>query len=497
MQVVNLSGPGLGGDAGTGPGAGRRAQRQPQQRQPGHRTRRPAADDQHVPVAAGGRRGVPAVRRRRLRHDGDRSRVHARDHQPHDRRPGQRYHVGFQGGSMGEAWGDLTAAEYLFENNFRAPGDTPFVTGAYVTGNTTTGIRDYDASKSPLNYSDVGFDLVGPEVHADGEIWVATNLRVRAGASSSGTARAPRRCSSGAPTARSDRLLPGQPALDPAHVRLVPAAGVQLGQHGRHARQHARRRPGPLRRGQPGPDLERVRRVRPGPGRGDRGAHDTDPTPSFASPYANNATVHARPIGDAADAVVRLYVGRLRGAGGAGRGHRPGDGDPGHVPDRAGTRRSTSWPTGRASAAGASPRSSSPAAARTCGSTCPATWPRRRPAPRSPVTGSTSTRSATTPRRPTGRRSTAWRASRSPSTSPATSPQMVNTINVSAMLRPAITGDADPVPQNRFTALRSFAILACNAARRRLLDGRRLPADLPQPERRVPGAVRSGRWRRS
>ncbi len=34
---------------------------------------------------------------------------------------------GFQGGSMGESWGDLTAAEYLFENGFRAPGDTPFV----------------------------------------------------------------------------------------------------------------------------------------------------------------------------------------------------------------------------------------------------------------------------------------------------------------------------------------------------------------------------------
>src|SRR5262249_39104299 len=39
--------------------------------------------------------------------------------------------------------------------------------------------RDYDAENSPLNYSDIGFDLVGPEVHADGEIWVATNLRIR------------------------------------------------------------------------------------------------------------------------------------------------------------------------------------------------------------------------------------------------------------------------------------------------------------------------------
>ena len=32
---------------------------------------------------------------------------------------------------------------------------------------------------NPLNYSDVGFDLTGPEVHADGEIWNATNFAIR------------------------------------------------------------------------------------------------------------------------------------------------------------------------------------------------------------------------------------------------------------------------------------------------------------------------------
>ena len=76
-----------------GPRPAGRADRQPQQRQPGHPAGRPAADHQHVPVAAGRRRGVPAVRRRRLRHDGDRPRVHPRDHQPDDRRPGQRHRL--------------------------------------------------------------------------------------------------------------------------------------------------------------------------------------------------------------------------------------------------------------------------------------------------------------------------------------------------------------------------------------------------------------------
>jgi extracellular elastinolytic metalloproteinase len=43
-----------------------------------------------------------------------------------------------------------------------------------------------------------------------------------------------------------------------------------------------------------------------------------------------------------------------------------------------------------------------------------------------------------------------------------TRPQLVNRVQVSALLRPAITGDADPGGQNRFTALRQFEILSCN-----------------------------------
>jgi hypothetical protein len=42
-------------------------------------------------------------------------------------------------------------------------------------------------------------------------------------------------------------------------------------------------------------------------------------------------------------------------------------------------------------------------------------------------------------------------------------PQRVARVNVSALLRPAITGDADPLGQNRFSALRSFAVSTCDA----------------------------------
>jgi hypothetical protein len=67
----------------------------------------------------------------------------------------------------------------------------------------------------------------------------------------------------------------------------------------------------------------------------------------------------------------------------------------------------------------------------------------------------------------------------------------VNTVQVSALLRPAIDGDADPGGQNRFTALRQFEILSCDAAPdcadpasyRRVFTSPAdaFPADVPRP----------------
>jgi extracellular elastinolytic metalloproteinase len=89
---------------------------------------------------------------------------------------------GKQGGAMGESWSDLTAIEYL--NAFGlagARGEHPYAMGAYVTGNSFRGIRDFNMlpENNPLNYSDIGFDATGPEVHADGEIWNAIQMTVR------------------------------------------------------------------------------------------------------------------------------------------------------------------------------------------------------------------------------------------------------------------------------------------------------------------------------
>ena len=100
--------------------------------------------------------------------------------------------TGNQGRAMGESWSDLTAVEYLDEYGYvPTGGENPFSVGAYVTGQKQTGIRNYAMNASPLNYSDVGYDFVcntdtvtglctsQSQVHADGEIWSATNFDVR------------------------------------------------------------------------------------------------------------------------------------------------------------------------------------------------------------------------------------------------------------------------------------------------------------------------------
>ncbi len=129
---------------------------------------------------------------------------------------------GPQAGAMGESWSDLSAVEYLNEYGFvPTNGESKFAVGSYVTGNGQRGIRNFNMSDSPLNYSDVGYDmvcnapLVGPpveetcpdgrtQVHADGEIWSATNYSIRQalvtkynGSFSAGNATLQRDCADG------------------------------------------------------------------------------------------------------------------------------------------------------------------------------------------------------------------------------------------------------------------------------------------------------------
>jgi extracellular elastinolytic metalloproteinase len=70
---------------------------------------------------------------------------------------------GLQSGGMGEGWSDAYAA--LFLNN-------PVI-GAYVTGNSTRGIRQFPMDTAPWTYADIKSGTLG-EVHDVGELWAAT-----------------------------------------------------------------------------------------------------------------------------------------------------------------------------------------------------------------------------------------------------------------------------------------------------------------------------------
>ncbi len=85
-----------------------------------------------------------------------------------------------QGGAMGESWSDLVATEFQLAFGYEQPGGfSPTALGAYTTGNPERGIRNYPLEANPTNYSNYGSDTPGPEVHADGEIWNATQWDLR------------------------------------------------------------------------------------------------------------------------------------------------------------------------------------------------------------------------------------------------------------------------------------------------------------------------------
>ncbi len=87
-----------------------------------------------------------------------------------------------QARAMGESFSDLTAVEYLNEYDYvPVANENPFAVGPYVTGAREAGIRNYGMNNSPLNFSDVqGYDGSGSgSPHDDGEIWSAVNFDIR------------------------------------------------------------------------------------------------------------------------------------------------------------------------------------------------------------------------------------------------------------------------------------------------------------------------------
>jgi len=83
----------------------------------------------------------------------------------------------YQGGSMGESWSDFYGLHYLQSHGLQ----TDTVLGAYDTGNKKRGIRNWPLAEVAVGFDDLGYDMVGEEVHADGEIWngVLWDIRTR------------------------------------------------------------------------------------------------------------------------------------------------------------------------------------------------------------------------------------------------------------------------------------------------------------------------------
>ncbi|HKT03429.1 MAG TPA: M36 family metallopeptidase, partial [Rugosimonospora sp.] len=370
--------------------------------------------------------------------------------------------TGYQGGSMGEAWSDLAAIEYLSEYGLRAPGDTPFVVGAYVTGNNDIGIRNYDGSRSPLNFADLGYDLVGPEVHADGEIWVAANLRLRAALIrryGAGTPALQRRCADGqVPVA----ACPGnrrwiQLTFDSFLLQAASAVGMLDMRDNLLAADQARF-------GGADQDLIWNTFAASGMGSGASGtAADTDPTPSFASPDAANATVTLRPVGESAGAAVRLYVGDYEA-----RSVPVADTDPATpIPDTFQIVPGTTFDF-VATAPGFGSHRFTMSFAPHATQQLPLNLPRNLA---SIASGATVTGDGVNlDRVADDTEATDWASLDGVSGKQVTvhlagaAPRLVTRVNVSALLRPALIADADPGTQNRFSALRSFRVLACDAA---------------------------------
>ncbi len=235
---------------------------------------------------------------------------------------------GNQAGAMGESWSDQAAAEFLNSQALVPVADeNPFAVGPYVTGDKVAGIRNYGMNASPLNYSDVGYDFAcnqggtctqRTQVHADGEIWSATNYDIRQtlieaynDSFPAGDIELQQACFAGdlpvsqcpgnrrwAQLVFDAWLLMGSGSVSMVDARDAMLAADMIRFGGAH---QALLWNAFARRGL-------------GTGASSAGSADFDPTPSFESAYADNATVTFKAVGEADGHPVQLFVGRYEAA---------------------------------------------------------------------------------------------------------------------------------------------------------------------------------------
>jgi len=224
--------------------------------------------------------------------------------------------TGFQFGSMGESWSDLNAEEYLHENGYvPVDGEDSWAVGPYVTNDKKAGIRNYALDHNPLNYSDIGYDVTGPEVHADGEIWNAVNSAVRQELALRYALKFPpgnrtlrQACTDGKLAAdqcpgnrRWIQLVYDAWLLLPSRITMVDARDAMLAAD-------------QMRFGGANQAVLWDAFARTGVGRdaSSTDTTDTNPTPSFASPMETNGTLTFHPIDEHGQPVsgAQLFIGQ-------------------------------------------------------------------------------------------------------------------------------------------------------------------------------------------
>jgi len=363
---------------------------------------------------------------------------------------------GNQAGAMGESWSDLAAVQYLHENGFAPVADeNPFAVGPYVTGDKVAGIRNYGMNDSPLNYSDVGYDFVCnqgtcpalTQVHADGEIWSATNYDLRQAFIARYGANGHRRWI--------QLVFDAWLLMATGEVSMVDARNAMLAAD-------------QLRYDGVDHDIMWNAYARRGFGQAasSNGTSDADPVPAFDSPYANEATVRFRPTGNAAGEPAEVFVGRYEA-----RVTPVADTDPGTALDDVFTLAPGTYElVARADGFGHVRTSVTVRAGqlRNLNVNMPLNLA-------SGANGATATGDGVN----LGAliddtEMTNWASLTAPSTArqatvrldPSRRVHRFDRIQVSAMLRHRIPGDPnDGGGQNRFTALRQFELLACEARR--------------------------------
>jgi len=196
---------------------------------------------------------------------------------------------GEQAGAMGEGWSDFYALNHLFDAGL----ETQPIEGIYVTGNAQRGIRNYNYADSPLNYGDLGYDIVGNEVHADGEIWTATLWQLRQGLLAQYGTKAGEKRTALLITAALADTAPSPSMLDARDGILTADQDLYKGK-----------------------DSELIWKTFAsrgmGSGAGSIGSADPDPDPSFASPNTHDnghlAIITVDPTGRAVTG-VNVFIG--------------------------------------------------------------------------------------------------------------------------------------------------------------------------------------------